>query len=173
MSLTAHESSLPYLVRFLTNLDRMLDKAVAYAAAKQASGSAVSVEASLVNGRLAPDMFALARQVQICTDMAKGCAARLAGVEVPKYEDNETTLADLKARIAKTVAFLNSITPAQLEGSESRDVTLKTGGQDRTFSGRDYLFGFVYPNFYFHLTTTYNILRHNGVELGKMDLLAV
>lgn len=170
MSFNIHSASLPYLARFLRALDRMLDKAAAFAEAKQAK-SAISVEASIVNGRLAPDMFAFARQIQIATDMAKGCAARLAGLEVPKYEDNEASFAELKARIAKTVAFIESIGPDQLEGAESRTIQLKTGGREVTFSGAEYVHGFVYPNFYFHITTAYNILRHNGVELGKMDLL--
>lgn len=171
MSLTIHQASVPPLVRFLKALDRMLDKAVVFAAARQEK-SAVKVEETLIRSRLAVDMFDLARQVQITTDMAKGCGARLAGAEVPKYEDTEATLAELKARIAKTVAFLESLDPAAFEGAESRTVHLKTGGREVSFSGRDYLFGFVYPNFYFHLTTTYNILRQAGVELGKMDLLA-
>lgn len=170
MPLSMHDSSLPYLTRFLRALDRMLDKAVAFAEAKQAK-SAISVEASIVNGRLAPDMFALARQIQIATDMAKGCAARLAGLEVPKYDDTETTFAELKARIAKTIVFIESVKPDQLEGAESRTIQLKTGGREVSFTGADYVLGFVYPNFYFHITTAYNILRHNGVELGKMDLL--
>ncbi len=170
MSMDIHNASLPYLTRFLRALDRMLDKVAAHAEAKQAK-SAISVEASIVNGRLTPDMFALARQVQIASDMAKGCAARLAGLEVPKYEDSETTLAELKARIAKTIGFIESIGADQLAGAETRTIQLKTGGREVTFNGADYLFGFVYPNFYFHVTTAYNILRHNGVELGKMDLL--
>jgi hypothetical protein len=170
VSIHIHEASLPYLARFLRALDRMIDKAAAFAEAKQGK-SAVSVEASLINARLAPDMFAFARQVQIATDMAKGCAARLAGVEVPKYDDTETTFAELKARIARTVAFIESFKADQLDGAEARTIQLKTGGREVTFPGRDYLFGFVYPNVFFHLTTAYNLLRHNGVELGKMDLL--
>jgi len=170
MSLSMHDSSLPYLTRFLRALDRMLDKAAAFAEAKQGK-SAISVEASIVNSRLAPDMFALARQVQIASDMAKGCAARLAGLEVPKYDDAETNFTELKARVAKTIAFIESIGADQLAGAETRTIQLKTGGRDVTFTGADYVLGFVYPNFYFHITTAYNILRHNGVELGKMDLL--
>ena len=170
MSLSMHDSSLPYLTRFLRALDRMLDKAIAFTEARQAK-SAISVEASIVQGRLAPDMFALARQIQIASDMAKGCAARLAGLEVPKYEDTESTFVELKARIAKTIAFIESIKADQLDGAETRTIQLKTGGRDVTFSGADYVLGFVFPNFYFHITTAYNILRHNGVELGKMDLL--
>jgi hypothetical protein len=116
-------------------------------------------------------MYPLTRQVQIATDMSKGAAARLAGVEIPKYEDNETTFAELQARIAKTIAFLDTIKPAQLEGSETREVTITVRKIDLKFTGQDYLLRWVNPNVYFHVTTAYNILRHNGVELGKKDFL--
>ncbi|HEY8097488.1 MAG TPA: DUF1993 domain-containing protein, partial [Methylobacter sp.] len=105
----------------------------------------------------------------IATDMVKGCAARLAGIEVPRYEDNETTFADLQARIAKTKAFLQSVSASQIDGSEDRQITLKFGSREFGFLGQVYLLDFVLPNFHFHLTTTYAILRHNGVEIGKMD----
>lgn len=171
MNIPVYQASVPVLVRFLKSLDRMLDKAVVFAASRQEK-SAVKVEETLVRSRLAVDMFDLARQIQITTDMAKGCGARLAGVEVPKYDDTEASLAELKARIAKTVAFLESLDANAFSGAESRTISLKTGGRDVSFSGQDYVLGFVYPNFYFHLTTAYNILRQSGVELGKMDLLA-
>jgi len=116
-------------------------------------------------------MYPLTRQIQIATDMSKGAGARLAGVEIPKYEDNETSFADLQARIAKTITFLNSIKPEHLAGAESREVTITVRKVDLKFSGQDYLLKWVLPNVYFHVTTAYNILRHNGVELGKQDFL--
>mgnify|MGYP000899166333 FL=1 len=119
------------------------------------------------------DMFAFTRQVQIASDAVKGCAARLAGVEIPSYADTESTFPELKARIQKTVDFLKSFTPAQIDGSEQKDVVLKIGGKETPFKGQDYLFGFVIPHFYFHVTTAYDILRHNGVELSKKDYLGL
>ena len=116
-------------------------------------------------------MFALTRQVQIATDMSKGAAARLAGLEVPSYEDNESTFEELLARLTKTIAFLESIKPEQLEGAETRHIELMVRDTKREFVGLDYLLRWVQPNVYFHITTTYNILRHNGVELGKRDFL--
>ena len=107
--------------------------------------------------------------MQIATDMVKGCAARLAGIEVPGYEDNESTFAGLQARIAKTIAFLDSVNPAQIDGSEDRPITVKFGSRELGFIGQDYLLDFVIPNFHFHLTTSYSILRHHGVEIGKID----
>lgn len=163
MSLTMYQASIPVFVRMLGNLSAILDKAAAHAETKKID------PAIFVNARLAPDMFPLSRQVQIATDMVKGCAARLAGIEVPSYEDNETTFADLQARIAKTVAFLQSVSAAQIDGSEDRKITLKFGSKELNFLGQAYLLDFVQPNFHFHLTTTYAILRHNGVEIGKKD----
>ena len=116
-------------------------------------------------------MFPLTRQVQIATDMAKGCAARLAGVEPPKYDDSEASFSDLYARIDKTVAFLKGFTPGQIDGSEDKDIKLQMRTGVREFKGQAYLLFFVLPNFYFHVTTTYNILRHDGVEIGKRDFL--
>jgi hypothetical protein len=116
-------------------------------------------------------MLALARQVQIASDAAKGCTARLAGAEVPSYPDTETTFPELQARIAKTVAFVKGFTAAQIDGSEDRTCVLKIRGDDMKFRGQDYLFKLSLPNFFFHVTTAYDILRHNGVELGKMDYL--
>jgi len=150
-------------VRMLDNLSGILDKAAAHAEAKKID------PAIFVNARLAPDMFPLSRQVQIATDMVKGCAARLAGIEVPSYEDNETTFSELQARIAKTKAFIESVSASQVDGSEERKITLKFGSKELSFLGQAYLLDFVLPNFHFHLTTTYAILRHNGVEIGKKD----
>lgn len=163
MSLTMYQASIPSFVRMLGNLSAILDKAAAHAEAKKIDPSI------FINARLAPDMYPLSRQVQIATDIVKGCAARLAGIEVPSYADNETTFSELQARIAKTVAFIQSVTAAQIDGNEAREITLKFGSREMHFLGQAYLLDFVYPNFHFHLTTTYAILRHNGVEIGKMD----
>jgi hypothetical protein len=116
-------------------------------------------------------MFPLTRQIQIATDTAKGAIARLAGVEIPKYDDTEQTIAELKQRIARTVDFLMSVPAAKVEGSAEKDITMKIAGKDTTLKGAQYLLGHAYPNFYFHCTTAYNILRHNGIELGKRDFL--
>jgi uncharacterized protein len=160
-----YEASIPVFIRVLGNLSAILGKAAAHAEAKQID------QAIFINSRLAPDMFPLSRQVQIATDMVKGCAARLAGLEVPSYEDTEITFADLQARIAKTVTFLQSVSAEQINGSEDRTITLKVRGKEVSFFGQFYLLNFVLPNFYFHITATYAILRHNGVEIGKMDFL--
>ncbi len=121
--------------------------------------------------RLVADMFPLSRQVQIACDTAKGAVARLAGVDIPKHDDTEQTLAELKARIAKTLAFIEGVQPAQLDGSEEREVVLRQRGQDVRFNGLQYLLGFALPNFYFHVTTAYGILRANGAGLGKRDFI--
>ena len=163
MSLTMYQASIPSFLRMLGNLSAILDKAVAHAEAKKIDPSI------FVNARLAPDMFPLSRQIQIATDMVKGCAARLAGIDVPRYEDNETTFAELQARITKTKEFLQSVSASQIEGSEDRQITVKFGSRELSFLGQGYLFDFVIPNFHFHLTTTYTIWRHNGVEIGKKD----
>ncbi|QOZ85578.1 MULTISPECIES: DUF1993 domain-containing protein [Chromobacterium] len=165
MSVSMYQASVPVLIRGLSNLSAILVKAAADAAARNIAPDV------LLNARLAPDMFALTRQVQIASDSAKGCAARLAGVEVPSYADDEASFADLQQRIAKTVAFLQGFNAAQIDGSEAREVVLKVRGDEIRFSGQNYLLGFVLPNFYFHLTAAYAILRHNGVALGKMDYL--
>ncbi|MSS76277.1 MAG: DUF1993 domain-containing protein [Methyloglobulus sp.] len=165
MSLNMYQASIPVFIRMLGNLSVILNKAVTHA-------EAIKIDPSIfINARLAPDMLPLSRQVQIATDMAKGCAARLAGLEVPSYEDNETTFADLQTRIAKTIAFLQSISAEQINGSEERIVMLKLRGKEISFLGQPYLLDFALPNVYFHITTTYAILRHNGVEVGKMDYI--
>ncbi len=163
MSITMYQASIPSFVRMLNNLSIILDKAAAHAEAKKID------PAIFVNARLAPDMYPLSRQVQIATDVVKGCAARLAGIDVPGYADNEATFAELQARIAKTVTFLQSVNAAQIDGSEERKITLKFGSREINLLGQAYLLDFVFPNFHFHLTTAYAILRHNGVETGKMD----
>ena len=165
MSFPMYQVSVPVFVHMLGNLTAILDKASAHAEAKKIDPSV------FINARLAPDMYPLSRQVQIATDMVKGGAARLAEIEVPSYEDNETNFAELQARIAKTVAFIQSLTAGQIDGSEERKITLKFGSKEAHFLGQAYLLDFLYPNFYFHLTTAYAILRHNGLELGKQDFL--
>ena len=143
----------------------LLDKGAAFAAAKKVDPSV------LVNARLAPDMFPLSRQVQIACDFAKGAVARLAGQEPPKWADTETTIDDLKARIKKTLDYINEFKPGQIDGSEDKTISLPMGGETRTFKGENYLVNVVLPNFYFHITTAYALLRHNGVEIGKFDYL--
>ena len=152
-----YSASVPMMKTLLGALSSILDKAAAYAEAKKID------ETVLTGDRLAPDMFPLSRQVQIATDMAKGGIARLAGVEIPAYEDTEKTIAELKARIAKTLAFIESIPASQIDGTEDKEVVLKMRAGDMTFTGQRYLIGFVIPNLTFHCATTYNILRHNGV----------
>jgi hypothetical protein len=165
MSLSIYQASVPVFVRMLDNLSKILDLAVQYAEEKNIDPSV------LINARLAPDMYPLSRQVQIATDMAKGCAARLAGMEVPVYEDNETTFPELQKRIAKTLAFIQSVSADQIDDSEERHITLKLRSREVSFTGQPYLLHFVLPNFYFHVTTAYAILRHNGLAIGKMDFI--
>ena len=165
MSITMYQASAPVLKRALTSLVNILEKGAAHAEARKIDG------AVLLGSRLFPDMFALARQVQIATDVSKGCVARLAGVEPPKYDDNEASFAELIARLRKTLDYIATFKPEQFEGAETRDIVLKTPRGEMNFKGLAYLQGFVLPNVYFHVTTAYNILRHNGVELGKMDYI--
>jgi len=166
MTLSMYEASAPRFVSMLKNLGAILDKAQAHAAAKKIDPGV------LLAARLFPDMLPLARQVQIACDHAKGAAARLAGMDVPKYEDDEQSFEDLKARIAKTIAFVESVKAGQIDGSEEREITFKAGGgRDLTFKGMPYLLSYAYPNFYFHVVTAYSILRHNGLEIGKRDYI--
>jgi hypothetical protein len=165
MTISMYQASLPVLVRGMTNLQVILGKAQAHAAAKQIEPSVFT------NARLAPDMLPLIRQVYIVSDTAKGCAARLAGVEAPKYEDVEQSFDELHARLQKTIDYVKEFNAQQIDGSEERSITLKMRSGDVNFTGLSYLIGFVLPNFYFHITTAYDILRHNGVELGKLDYL--
>jgi hypothetical protein len=165
MSLTIFDASIPVFIRMLNNLSAILKKG-------EDSAEARGIDPLVLTGaRLAPDMFPLTRQVQIACDAAKAAAARLAGVEVPSHPDTETTFAELQARIATTIAFLQTFTPEQLADAESRPVTVKMQGTDFTFTGQTLLFNLVMPNFYFHISTAYDILRHNGVTIGKRDLL--
>lgn len=163
--LSIYDATIPPLIRALSNLATILKKGEEYADAKKVEHQV------LLNSRLFVDMYPLTRQVQIATDMSKGAGARLAAIEIPKYEDNETSFAELQARIAKTIAFLDAINLKQLEGAETRDITITIRKTDIKFSGQDYLLKWVLPNVYFHITTAYNILRHNGVELAKQDFL--
>jgi hypothetical protein len=165
MKISMYQASAPRFAHALANLSAILDKAQAHAEAKK-------IDAAVPGGlRLIADMFPLARQVQIACDTAKGAVARLAGVEIPKHEDTEQTIPELKARIAKTLDFIGSVPAAKIEGSEEREVVLKMRGQDVRFNGLAYLLGHAIPNFYFHTTTAYNILRANGVGIGKRDYL--
>src|SRR5512135_2017325 len=165
MNISMYQASAPRFANTLKNLSAILDKAQAYAEMRKIDPLV------LTSARLYPDMFALARQVQIACDTAKGAVARLAGIEVPKHEDSEKTIAELKARIARTLDFIAGVKPAQVDGSEEREIVLKLQGNDVKFKGLQYLLGFAWPNFYFHATTAYDILRHNGVELGKRDFI--
>ncbi len=165
MPLSMYQASVPVFAKTLGNLAAILDKAAEFAAAKK-------VDPSVLFGyRLAPDMLSFIRQVQIAADHAKGAAARLAGLEPPAYEDNEAGFAELKARIDKTLAYLGTLAPAQIDGSEEREITLKIGPNVRTYKGQAYLLHFAMPNFFFHVTTAYDILRHCGVGLGKRDFI--
>lgn len=165
MKMSMYEASVPAFLSMLKNLTAILDKAEAFAAEHKIAPEV------MLNWRLAPDMFPFSRQVQIVADFAKGTTARLAGAEVPSYPDEEKTFADLKARIAKTMKFVQGFKAKDIDGSENRDITLKIGGQDMHFKGEPYLVHFALPNFYFHATTAYAILRRCGVEIGKRDFL--
>jgi uncharacterized protein len=165
MTLSMYQVSVPRFIHMLENLSRIFDKAEAHAEAKKID------PATLPNARLFPDMLPLTAQVQIACDAAKGVAARLAGIPIPAFEDNEKTLADLKARIAKTIDFLKTVKPAQIDGSEDKDLVVKVAGNDTHYSGMTFLLGRAIPNFYFHVATAYDILRHNGVEIGKRDYI--
>jgi uncharacterized protein len=160
-----YQASAPAFTRMLTQLKVIVDKAAATAAAKKVD------ESVYLTARLYPDMLPMGRQIHIACDFAKGCCARLAGLEVPKYEDNEVTFADFQARIDKTIAYVATISAAQIDGQEDRDINITIAGKPVTFKGLPYLVHFALPNFYFHLTTAYAILRHNGVDIGKGDFL--
>lgn len=165
MTLSMYEAVIPVAIRALRNLTQILEKT-----ADHAQTRSIAPEA-FIDDRLFPDMFPLSRQVQIATDVAKGAAARLAGQEPPSYEDNETTFIALLERVAKTIRYLESFTPEQIDGSEDHTITVRTRHSVLTFQGKDYLFRYVLPNLYFHITTAYAIARHGGVELGKADYL--
>jgi hypothetical protein len=165
MPISMYQASAPRFAAMLKNLSGLLDKAQAHCEAKKIDPLV------LTGARLYPDMFPLSRQVQIACDAAKGALARLAGVEIPKHEDTEKTFDELKGRINKTLEFMATLKAPQIDGSEEKEVVLKLRGKDVSFKGQPYLLGFAHPNFYFHVATTYAILRHNGVEVGKGDFL--
>jgi hypothetical protein len=165
MPISMYQASAPRFVHMLGNLSAILEKAEAHVEARKIDAAA------LTTFRLFPDMFPLSRQIQVTCDVSKGAVARLAGVEVPKHEDVEQTFAELRARIAKTVAFIKTVRPEQIDGSDDKQIVVKLGKQEYRFTGMQYLLNYACPNFYFHATTAYNILRHNGVELGKKDFI--
>lgn len=165
MSITLYEIAVPSFKQHLEALDALIDKTVAHLDAKNIEASA------LFDARLYPDMYTLKRQVTSACDFAKLSVARLAGVTPPKHGDSERTFADLKTRIADTMAVLNSVTPEQMSGAEDQPFVIKAGPRELHFKGRDYLLHFALPNFYFHCATAYGILRHNGVEIGKRDFM--
>jgi uncharacterized protein len=165
MPISMYQASVPVIIRTLQNLTGILEKGATYAETKKIDPSV------LVNSRLFPDMFPLSKQVQIASDIAKRGAAQLAGVEAPKFEDNEITFPQLIERVQKTISFLNTLKPEQIDGSEERTITLQMRDNTLSFQGMPFLLYFVLPNVYFHVTTAYDILRHCGVEIGKQDFL--
>lgn len=167
MPITMYSASVPVFARKLGSLSKWLDKAEAHALARKFDPSVY------IASRLAPDMLAFPKQIQIACDGAKFCVARLAGVEAPKDDDSETTLAQLKERIAKTLAFIQSVPEAQINGSDDRDISVPRRDGPIVMKGEFYLNHYALPNFYFHVTTAYALLRHNGVELGKSDFLGL
>lgn len=165
MSLTIYRASVPVYVRGFAQLSGLMDKAEANAAARKFDLSV------LFNARLAPDMYPFSGQIQRASDTAKGTVARLAGIDAPSFADDETTWEQLRARIAKTVDFVQSVPESAFAGAEDREITVKLRDRDLVTTGTDYLFNRQLPNFYFHITTAYAILRHNGVDVGKRDFL--
>ena len=165
MPVSLYQVTVPVFAKTLTNLKAVLAKAKAHALDHKIE------EAAFVNARLYPDMLALSRQVQIATDIARGCVARLAGVEPPAYEDKEQTFDELAARIDRTIDYMRGIEEKQFEGADAREITRPLRGQPHTFTGANYALQFATPNVYFHTATAYDILRHNGVPLGKADYL--
>jgi len=161
-----YQASIPVFKQLLGGLSAVLAKAEAHASAKKIDPHA------LLQARLYPDMFPLLRQVQVACDFAKSVSARLAGVEVPSFEDQEASFADLQSRIAKTLAFINSLTTAQMAGSETRQIVTQAGTpKEKIFTGESYLLNYGLPHFFFHTSTAYAVLRHNGVEVGKKDYI--
>ncbi len=166
MTISMYAASIPVFKQILGSLSDILDKAEAHAAAKKIDSTV------LLQARLFPDMLPFTRQIMIATDFTKGACARLAGIDVPKFDDTEQTFAELNARIAKTVAFIETLTPAQIDGSEEREITVSAGANTtKTFKGQTYLVHYAFPQFFFHATTAYAILRHNGIEIGKRDFI--
>lgn len=165
MSFTIYDASIPPMIRALSNLSKIMDKAMAQAKAQDIPLS------TLLEARLAPDMHPFPRQIQIASDAAKGAAARLANIEAPAMADTETTFPELQARIAKTIDFLKSVSADKMAGAEDREIVMKFPQGEMKFSGRDFLTHFALPNFFFHVTTAYGLLRHKGIAIGKMDFL--
>ncbi len=165
MTISMYQASAPRLINSMRNLSAILDKTQAYIDAKKID------PAALLQFRLFPDMLNLTRQIQIASDTAKGVVARLAGVDIPAYEDNETSVAELQARIAKTIAFIEGFTPAQIDGTEDKAIVTKRGDKETHYTGMQFLLGHAIPNVYFHVSIAFAILRHNGVEIGKRDYL--
>lgn len=165
MSISIYDQSIGSMSRMLKNLDLIVSKAETYAADNDIEPSV------LLSARLYPNMRTFIFQVQVATDMAKSCAARLSGNDVPRWEDNEASFADVHARIRKALDYIATFRPEQFEGSETREITLKLRDRTVEFTGQTYLLGFVLPNFYFHVTTAYALLRHNGLNIGKMDFI--
>ena len=160
-----YNASVPVFRQMLSALNAIIDKTIAQADAKKID------QAVFAAARLYPDMFPFTKQITVATDFAKGASARLAGIEVPKFEDSETTLADSKARLQKTLDFIATLKPEQFDGAETRDITIQLRGTPTIFKGQPYLLHYAMPNFYFHTTTAYAILRHNGIEIGKPDFI--
>jgi uncharacterized protein len=165
MNISMYQASVPPLIRSLSNLVTILDKGAAHVEARKIDPSV------LIDSRLYPDMHPLGKQVQIASDVARRGVARLAGVEAPTFEDNESTFPELIERLKKTTAYLETFTPIQIDGTEQKAIALPMGDKTIDFEGMPYLLNFILPNVYFHVTTTYDILRHCGVELGKLDFL--
>lgn len=165
MSLSMYEASIPVFIRAFGNLSAILDKGIEHAKSAKLDPS------TLIEARLFEDMHPLPAQIQRASDTAKGFAARIGGIEAPKFPDEEKSFADLQARIAKTVEFLKSVKPAQVDGTEDKAISFNAGKTTLNFTGRSYLLNFALPNFFFHVTTAYDILRHKGVPVGKMDYL--
>jgi hypothetical protein len=165
MNLSMYQASVPLLTKMLTNLKAILQKAAAHAQAKKID------ESALLNARLFPDMFVLTRQIQIASDFARATGARLAGVEPPNYEETEQSFAELVSRIDRSIEYLRTLTAKQIDGSETREIVRPIRGEPKKFTGTSYLLQFALPNFFFHLTTAYAILRHNGIDIGKADYI--
>ncbi|MGH8193807.1 MAG: DUF1993 domain-containing protein [Woeseiaceae bacterium] len=165
MAISTFDQTVSALSRMLLNLDEIVSKAEQYAQERKIDADV------LIQARLYPDMLPFVAQIRIATDTAKGAAARLSGSDLPKWEDDEVTFGDVHARIRKALNYLSTFKPEQFEGAEDKAIEMKLPNRTLNFSGRDYVLGFVLPNFYFHVTTAYNILRHNGVAVGKQDFL--
>lgn len=165
MTLSMYQASVPLLIKMLNSLKAIVQKAAAHAQAKKID------ESALLNARLFPDMFVLTRQIQIACDAARGAGARLAGVEPPAYEETEQSFAELVSRIDRSIEYLRTLTPKQIDGSETREIVRPVRGEPKKFTGESYLLQLALPNFFFHVTTAYAILRHNGIDIGKNDYL--